>query len=598
MAHGHLLPPATEHPAAFRPWLSVVRGDNFVLKYSPVHASFLAVAIRLGDVRLALGLVAGGLVVLTYLLANEVLDDRRLAALASAFFALSPLFLIQSITFLPYCSSLLLLEAFAFTLFRGLRSSGRAWLPASGFLLGLAVFARPYDAVVFAVPFGLYLLVSRRRDRAGLARTCGRLALGAALPLVAMLAYHWVATGNPLRPPFSLLEPQDTLGFGTRKLTPHHPDLVFTPSLGIYGVVRHVMLTSFWCFGGLVLVGFFLVGVLRRRPSGPQLTLALVALSLPFGYSFFWGTLGTGLRGGLTAFLGPFYFLPVLVPLTILAAKSFSGFWRWDRLIGAAALVSMLSVSGYLLVRGVQVNLRATREDRKLYSTLAPIRNERSIVFLQPIYGPNLLHPFSGLRNDHDYDGRTVYALDLGEHEDLDVLEDYPGRAVYRFRLEGGRYRAVPSDPALRSSLQPMRVVEQPRLATALSLQNPTAEPVVTLTVIMDGRRDTFVLDTTSYLGKPYGGRVSIGLDSVEVTGPVAAHAVEPVDHDGLVISLSVGPAGGLPQRQVYRRELGWNRAGSSFRALLPGYLADNDLAEDPLVDLVIEQAGGPHRRR
>lgn len=589
LAHGHLFPPAPKHPESFRPWLSVLSGGKYLLKYSPVHASFVAVGILLGSYRIALGLIAGGVVVLSYLLAKEVLDDRRQAALASAFFALSPVFLIQSVTFLPYSSNLLLLMAFAFALLRGMRSGGRLWLSASGFLVGAAVFARPFDAILFAAPLGLYFVISGWRDPKRLFGQAGWLALGAVLPLAAMLAYYWAATGSPFRSPFSILEPRDTLGFGNRKITPNHPDLIFTPAHGLYGVIRHLVLTSFWCFGGLLIVGFLVAGLRGwRRRGGPAPWLALVAVTVPFGYLFFWGTFGTGLRGGLTAFLGPFYFLPLLVPVVFLAARGFADFWPRDRLLGVLALVSMLTASGFLLVRGVQANLRATREDRMLYSTLAPIKDERAIVFLQPLYGPTLLHPFTGLRNSHDYEGRTVYALDLGEHQDLDVIDDYPGRVAYRFRLEGGDYRDNPPDPALYSSLVPLRVAEQARLRTTLSLQNPTADPLVSVSVVMDGRRDTFVLDTQSYAGKAYGAGLDIGRDSVDLSGPVVSHVVEPVDQEGLVISVSVAARAGESPRTLYQRELGWNADRPSFRVLLPGYLATNQLGgEDPLAELV-----------
>ncbi len=589
LAHGHLFPPAPKHPESFRPWLSVISGDKYLLKYSPVHASFIVLGILAGSPRLALGLIAGAAVVLAYLLAKEVLGDRKRAALASAFFALSPLFLIQSVTFLPYSSSLLLLMAFAVALLRGMRSSGRLWLWTGGFLLGVAVFARPFDAVLFAAPLGLYFVISSWADRRKLFGQAVWLALGATLPIVAMLAYYWAATGSPFRSPFSVLEPRDTLGFGNRKITPFHPDLIFTPAHGLYGVIRHVVLTSFWCFGGLLIIGFLLAGLRGRQRGGPAPWLALVAVTVPFGYLFFWGTFGTGLRGGLTAFLGPFYFLPLLVPVTFLAARGFANFWQRDRLLGVLAVVSMLTASGFLLAKAVQANLRATKEDRILYSTLAPIKDERAIVFLQPLYGPTLLHPFTGLRNSHDYDGPTVYALDLGEHQDLDVIDDYPGRVAYRFRLEGGDYRDNPPDPALYSSLQPLRVVEQPRLRTTLSLQNPTADPVVVVSVVMDGRRDTFVVDDQSYAGKPYRASIGIGRDSVDLSGPVVSHVVEPVEQEGLVISVSVAPKGiSEAPRTVYQREFGWNADGPLFRVLLPGYLAANQLGpEDPLAELV-----------
>ncbi|MDQ4097518.1 MAG: glycosyltransferase family 39 protein, partial [Actinomycetota bacterium] len=156
LAHGHIFPPAPKHAEAFVPWLTVLSEDKYVLKYAPVHASILALGERLfGSPRLSLGLIAAGVVVMTYLLAKEVLGNRRLALLASAFLGLSPLFLVQSATFLPYCSSLLLLEAFAFTLFRGVRTKSRGTLAVSGLLFGLALFARPFDALIFGAPLGV-----------------------------------------------------------------------------------------------------------------------------------------------------------------------------------------------------------------------------------------------------------------------------------------------------------------------------------------------------------------------------------------------------------------------------------------------------------
>ncbi|HEX2191682.1 MAG TPA: glycosyltransferase family 39 protein, partial [Acidimicrobiales bacterium] len=357
LAHGHLFPPAPRHPDAFLPWLSVLSEGRFILKYTPVHASILAAAMELtGSPRWALGIIAAAVVLLTYALAREVLGDRRPALAAAVFLALSPLFLIQTATFLSYCTSLLLLEAFALTLLRGLRTDGRLLLAASGFLLGVAAFARTFDALVFSLPLAAYVLWSRRGERARLLAAAGWLGAGLALPVLAMLAYFEAATGSPFRTPFNLLEPRDTLGFGTRRLVPGGPGLTFTPAHGVYGVARYVLLVSFWGFGGLLLAGFFLASLVRRRPRGPQAWMALIVVSYSAGYLFFWGTLGTSLRGSLTSFLGPFYFLPILVPVCLFAGRGFTDLWRHDRVMAVTAFAVMAGVSGYLLVRAVEVN--------------------------------------------------------------------------------------------------------------------------------------------------------------------------------------------------------------------------------------------------
>ena len=587
LADGDLFPAAPEQADAFRPWLSVVDGDRYVLKYTPVHAAILAVGIRLaGSARLSLGLVAAGVVLLSYALAKEVLGERSVAALATAFIAVSPLFLVQSATFLPYCSMLLLLEGFALALLRGARTDGRLLLAVSGLVFGVALFARPFDALLWGLPLGVYVGVSQRSDGRRLRQTAGWFALGSAVPVLAMLAYYRAATGSPFRTPFNLLEPKDTLGFGARRLVPGAPDLIFTPAHGIYGITRYVLVTTGWVFGGLVLIGFFLVGLVRRRAPGPQLWLASIVLTFAFGYLFFWGTFGTSLRGGLSSFLGPFYLMPVVVPLTFIAARGFGVVWRHDRFLGAAALIAMLFVSGYLLSRALPVNLRFSAEDRRIYAPIAAARLDRALVLVPPLYGPQLLHPLAFLQNDADYDGRIVYALDRGEPGNLRLLDDFPGRQVYKLRFHG-HYRANPLDRGLRTSLQPLTVVDQPSFPFSLGFHNPGDDPRVGVSVTMGGVRSSFVLDAASERGRRHELLFDVGPTSVDARSPVQGHHREAVDDDGVLsVSVRVGPNDGGSGRTVYERSLAYRFDGTSVRMLFPGRVSVDDLGSqdrDPL---------------
>lgn len=61
----------------------------------------------------------------------------------------------------------------------------------SGVLLGLAIAAKPFNAI-FAAPPGLALLVRRRWDEAA------RMAVGGALPVFAWLGFNWFRFGSPL----------------------------------------------------------------------------------------------------------------------------------------------------------------------------------------------------------------------------------------------------------------------------------------------------------------------------------------------------------------------------------------------------------------
>jgi hypothetical protein len=585
LAHGHLFPPAPQQADAFRPFLSVVSHGRFVLKYAPVHASILASGIRVtGGARPALALIAGGVVVVSYGLAKEVLGDRGLAALATAFLALSPLFVVQSATFLPYCSGLLLLEGFALALLRGLRSNSGLLLSSSGFVFGVALFARPFDAVLWALPLGLYGVWSQRADRMRLVRSLGSFALGTVVPVAAMLLYYRAATGSPFRSPFNLLEPQDSLGFGPRRLLPGQPELRFTPAHGTYAISRYAVLTSAWGWGGLILVGLFVGGLGRRRPHGSLAWLSMVVLSFSGGYMFFWGTYGTSLKGSLTSFLGPFYFLPVLVPVTFVAAKSFGDLWSHDRVIGGATLVAMLIVSGYLLVKVFQVNLQLTAEDRRVYAPIAAARLDRALVLVPPLYGAQLLHPFAYLQNDAEYGGGTVYALDRGERQDLDLVDDFPGRDLYKLRLRGV-YRADPTDPRLQASLEPVTVVQRASLGGTLAFENPTEYPEVVVSVAFNGIKDSFVVDTQSYRSKRHSITLDIWPGSVEARSPVEAHGHERVEDVGLLsVSVSVRRPDGEGSRTVYERHIAYESNGPSLKMLLPGEVSVDELATgDPL---------------
>src|SRR3954454_3163991 len=111
LADGHLFPPATGPASSYTPWLAVVDGHHYVLKYTPVVPGWHAISLALtGGFAAGLGLLAAIGVVVTYLLGCEVLGDRRVAALAAVLWALSPLTIVQSALLLPYLPFVVLLQ--------------------------------------------------------------------------------------------------------------------------------------------------------------------------------------------------------------------------------------------------------------------------------------------------------------------------------------------------------------------------------------------------------------------------------------------------------------------------------------------------------
>jgi 4-amino-4-deoxy-L-arabinose transferase-like glycosyltransferase len=455
LAHGHLFPVAPAHAAAFQPWLSAYRSGHFIPKYAPVHASVLALArVLTGTDRAGLAVIAAGTVIATVLLAHEVLGEWRTAVIAAILLLASPLFLLQSATYLSYTTGLLLLETFAFCTFRAVRTGSRAWYALAGFVGGLAFFARSYDAVLFGLPLIGYVLVHSRGSWRTLAHRARWSAAGAAAPLVGLLAFNRAATGSALRSPFGLLDASDSIGFGDHRIYPTDPYIHFTPRQGVLGMVRSLSLTGFWCFGGLILIGLAVWAIWRQPRQSPVVWLALAGAMIPLGYFFFWGNYGATIFGA-PRYLGPYYYFPVLAPVAVLGAVGCTRLWRLDRVVAIAALAGMTALSVFVVGRTVRTDARLSADDRRLNHALTATHLDHALVFLPPMAGPELLIPFGTAINHYGYTGRVVYALDDGPAADAAVAADFPGRTPYLLVVSGS-YRANPPDGRLTSTLVPL----------------------------------------------------------------------------------------------------------------------------------------------
>ncbi|MGH9012004.1 MAG: hypothetical protein ACRDYF_19485 [Acidimicrobiia bacterium] len=438
---GHLFPPAAEPTRAFLPWLSTTTGQHYVTKYTPVFPGFIAGSRWMfGSDRAALALTAAGAVVACYHLAREILRRRRDAVVAAAFLAGSPLFAIQSVTYLSYLFNAALLMGFAAALLAGIRRRSRLLLALGGLLLGLALFARPFDAVLFAGPLLVWWGWSGRHRVRQLAADAGWIGLGAVPPLVGMAVYFQVATGSFFRPPFTFVGPSDTLGFGPKRMYAGMPYLDYTPGRALVAFGRQTVLTGFWGFGGLLLIGLAVMGY-RSLRGGAGRWLALVAVTVPLGYAFFWGSFSSSEWGGPWRF-GPFYWLPVIIPGSILAAAGFARLWRWDPAVARFVAGGMAAVSLFVTVRAMGEHRRFGAERDRLYAAplAAAATLDRAVVFLPPLDGPWLLQPFSLARNG-TLDGPVVWAVDRGARQNLDVVRRLPGRTAYRV-LPGATLRS------------------------------------------------------------------------------------------------------------------------------------------------------------
>jgi hypothetical protein len=476
----------------FRPWFFVEDGGRLYPKYAPVPSAMFALSMALfSEPRVTLAAVAAGNVALVYLLGATVFD-RRVGLVAGAVFAAAPMALATTSVFLPYAPTTLLNLVFAVCYVRSARDGRRDLAALAGLAIGTAFFARPYTAVLFALPFighALWTVARSGRNRwlgaeesspgpdragwIGLPDPIVRNGLIAALGLVGVaitLAYNARLTGSPLVFPYQAFAPLDGPGFGRRVILGH--EVAYTPSLALRanGYALWFFATR-WFTAGPIGTLFALAGaaiavqrVRRDRLSGAGFGAAIllgVVVTVVAGNVPFWGThnlLGTlsDPTDGLVAQFGPFYHFDLLVPLSIFAAVGAVA--AGERLRTAvrtrtttrrARVLLLLVLAISLPVAGVaNATLVSTPLDRsaayteKYEQAYAPFEErgeelENALVFLPTPYGPWQNHPFQYLRNEPGFDGEVVYALHRSPASRFDVLDSYPDREYYRYTYRG-----------------------------------------------------------------------------------------------------------------------------------------------------------------
>jgi hypothetical protein len=449
---GYLVPPAHEPAGAFQPWLTAISGDGYVPKQTPVHASIIASVTATGlPRRAALVVLAAGAVAAVYGFAREVLDSRAQALVAASLFAGSPLFVMQSATYLPYVSSLILLTLFAGSLLRALRTQRRLGFVAAGFLFSLAVFARPYDAVLFSLPFfSLLAWTYRTRLQEG-ARVGAWLLIGASVPLTAMALYFERASGRVSGLPFQLLDHADTIGFGRRRIFPNTPYVDFDFSIAIQALVTQLHLLVVWSCGG-ALLAVLTVRAMRRPCRGVVVATAAAAATTVGGYFFFWGGVNALSWGGLFQ-LGPWYTMPALVPLCVLGARGLTQLASRSRRTGALTVIFMAVFS--VAVFSVAANDAAANAaaDRKVWSVIRAADLDGAIVF---VHAAGLGNPLQEAVNGAQLGGDVIWALDRGNCGNAAVGRQFPDRTMYQLELPAfWRFGDVPNE--LQATLRPLQ---------------------------------------------------------------------------------------------------------------------------------------------
>jgi hypothetical protein len=446
-----------------------------VYKYTPVHASVLATARTLfGSERAALGIIAAAVIVLLALVARELGARPGAAALTCVAFACSPVWLLQSLTFLPYCEALVWLLAFLWCFLRGFRLQSTWWLVGAGGFAGLAFFARPFEGAVFVLAVVVYKIWTERGH--GVLRPLAWCALGAVPGALLLLAYNWYSTGDPFLLAFQITGRSDTLGFGVRHVLSSDPGVNYTIGKAFSALANNMLLVITWTFGSFLGLIIAAIGFSRRADLPRRAVLSSLLLLWPLAFFFFWGAYASVMLWDITKFVGPFYYLPMAL---IMAIALGVGVVRVTRGRGGliVALMSVLAtVTLITLIPAIETNHDRTAQ-RRVVDDLVHTRLDDaspSLLFMPTVYGAYLQNPFSFLRNPPDYDGRILYATH-GSDNDFTIVEDHPDRTPYVLSLPSGYGPDIPA-ASLHAKITRLKRVTGPsfdfRVTASQSLAN------------------------------------------------------------------------------------------------------------------------------
>lgn len=397
---GHLLLTAPSPVEAYQPWFFAIRPGGYASKYLPLVPALYAVGLALtGTIAPVLAALAAAVPPLTYVLARECGLTAPQGVSAAALVALSPAVLVQTGLALSYLPFLVLLLTAWILLLRLGQGAPPGRTAAGAALAGVAAAcARPLDAVLLLLVPALWALAQVAR-RTGAVRGVAGLVLGGLPIMLAILVYNARVTGGPLRPPFGLLEPRDQLGFGGRKLFPEDRLHPFGVVESLRGAGTHFLLEPFsWFAVSLLLVGAAAVAVAHwgRVSRGAQLLVVSAGLLLG-GYLCFWGPYNASVLWGGTRVVGPFYALPLLVPLVVVAVPVLHRLaTRSPRLLTALVLVTAVPAAAQTAVTWQQARTDASRTATVLAVADSARRTGPLLVDADP---PYLGHPVSGVVN-------------------------------------------------------------------------------------------------------------------------------------------------------------------------------------------------------
>jgi len=482
-----------DEPQFFRTWMVVPNsfddldknGEKYRFMYSRYSPGYPAVLFLgkmiLRDYKL-IPLIIVALIAFGLHRILALTHGRRAARWGLTLLAISPFFVAFATSLLSHGATMMCLTyavLFHVLADKAKTAPGRAlFAGAAAFMYGFVILCRPMTGACVSLAALLWELYRLKRE--GFAIILPRwlpMALGAALPLAALLLYNQHLTGSALDFPFTQFWPRDKPGFTSlftqdtedwepNQFREHESEFKGEDVIGS-NESRYFQFTPFDAIRNLLDVlgrfnqtllifpgGLLLLAVLYfyfRAYAGDYRGLHLACASLILAGHFFYFASGTGHHAW-----GPRYEFACLLPVFLLLApllaeatkkldQAVSGKFRFPLVLLLAIACAANCVTSYQGEYANQIEVSKFRQ--KLHENLAETVTAPALVFLPyPVgkFSQYIGHQHATLINSPDLHDPVIYAINNGEaNRKLVNREEFKHRHLYEITQKG---EVVPLD--------------------------------------------------------------------------------------------------------------------------------------------------------
>ncbi|OGL39390.1 MAG: hypothetical protein A2042_10040 [Candidatus Schekmanbacteria bacterium GWA2_38_11] len=358
----------------------------------------------------------------------------------------SPFYLFMCATYLSHPSALLFSSIFILYFIKSLKSNSWKYPLFSGLALGFGFNIRPYDSLLIALPFLFYGIVSLIQKKIGI-KHLFFFVLPTLFFLSLLLSYNFFLTGDAFLTPFNKYCPDDRLGFGKNIGLPYlkeYGQSFFARLVNTKNNLQHIsqgllgwpVLTS-----SLIFIPFF--SKTRNRWDWIFLTSFLLIV---FGYVLYY-------IDGI-AFGARYYFqtLPILLILMVRGISFIDE--PLKKLVHKISSISPSSANNvlpllifFLLLRSAVAYIPERAEEYKnrywnidsvLENMVKKANIHNAVVFIKSgnfkkqEAAPNY-YGAGFFLNSPKLDTDIIYARDLGDEKNEELMKEFPRRKFYRF---------------------------------------------------------------------------------------------------------------------------------------------------------------------